>query len=428
MPGRKTKPPRLWFREDDQTWVILDSREGKRVQVRTGLAREQIEAAAEALKKYIGSRHNRTVGVRDPAALPIADVIAAYEEANLPKRYEEIRGRIARKEKVTPDERTIVRRHDELLIRLESITEFFGDRTVADIKAQLCRDYVDWCTGTQNERNAGLAKRRVISDQTARRHLEDLRSAVNAYHKEHVLHTVPKITLPEKREGRERWLPRSEAARLLGASLGFVWDADRNAWKRTPEGKLYRQDRRVRTVRRPAARFILISLYSGRREEAVRRTQWIATPTHPWFDLERWVYHGRGREERQTKKRRPIARIANRLRPHLARWHRMDRELSWFLSREIRFVIHRGDGEQFSEKIRTAWDGILEDAALGAEVVRHVLRHTAATWMMQSGTDPWQAAGFLGMTLEQLQENYGHHHPDFQEEAAEAFGRRRRAY
>ena len=30
-----------------------------------------------------------------------------------------------------------------------------------------------------------------------------------------------------------------------------------------------------------------------------------------------------------------------------------------------------------------------------------------------------------GMTVEQLEANYGHHHPDFQEAAAEAFGRRR---
>ena len=45
--------------------------------------------------------------------------------------------------------------------------------------------------------------------------------------------------------------------------------------------------------------------------------------------------------------------------------------------------------------------------------------------MMQEGTDRWQAAGWLGMTLEQLENGYGHHHPDFQGEAAEAFGGRR---
>jgi len=53
-----------------------------------------------------------------------------------------------------------------------------------------------------------------------------------------------------------------------------------------------------------------------------------------------------------------------------------------------------------------------------------VLRHTAATWAMQNGADLWQAAGFLGMTVEMLQERYGHHHPDFQADAARAVAAR----
>jgi hypothetical protein len=44
---------------------------------------------------------------------------------------------------------------------------------------------------------------------------------------------------------------------------------------------------------------------------------------------------------------------------------------------------------------------------------------------MQAGVDLWEAAGWLGMTVEQLEANYGRHHPDFQEEAAEAFSGRR---
>jgi hypothetical protein len=71
------------------------------------------------------------------------------------------------------------------------------------------------------------------------------------------------------------------------------------------------------------------------------------------------------------------------------------------------------------EPIRTR---ILADAGLGREFVRHVLRHTAATWQTQVGTDPWKAAGFLAMIVETLINTYGHHHPDFQEEAAKAFG------
>jgi integrase len=89
-------------------------------------------------------------------------------------------------------------------------------------------------------------------------------------------------------------------------------------------------------------------------------------------------------------------------------------------------VVNRiNDGQPLAGKIRSAWEGILEDAGLGDDVVRHSLRHTAATWLMQAGVDLWEAAGWLGMTVEQLEANYGHHHPDFQEEAAKAFNARR---
>ena len=43
--------------------------------------------------------------------------------------------------------------HDLLLIRLLDLNNFFGDKTVSKLKAQLCRDFVDWSTGTPNENN-----------------------------------------------------------------------------------------------------------------------------------------------------------------------------------------------------------------------------------------------------------------------------------
>jgi len=54
----------------------------------------------------------------------------------------------------------------------------------------------------------------------------------------------------------------------------------------------------------------------------------------------------------------------------------------------------------------------------------HTMRHTAAAWLMQAGTDLWQASGFLSMSMDTLQRVYGHHHPDYQREAAENIGRR----
>jgi integrase len=53
-------------------------------------------------------------------------------------------------------------------------------------------------------------------------------------------------------------------------------------------------------------------------------------------------------------------------------------------------------------------------------VTPHTLRHTSATWLMQAGVDRWQAAGLLGMSVEVLEQVYGHHHPDYQSEAAES--------
>ena len=57
--------------------------------------------------------------------------------------------------------------------------------------------------------------------------------------------------------------------------------------------------------------------------------------------------------------------------------------------------------------------------ALG-KVTPHTLRHTAATWLMQEGADEWVAAGYLGMSVEVLRNNYGHHHPNFMKGATDA--------
>ena len=43
---------------------------------------------------------------------------------------------------------------------------------------------------------------------------------------------------------------------------------------------------------------------------------------------------------------------------------------------------------------------------------------------MQRGADPWQAAGYLGMSLEVLLNTYGHHHPDYLSDAVEKIAKR----
>jgi integrase len=68
----------------------------------------------------------------------------------------------------------------------------------------------------------------------------------------------------------------------------------------------------------------------------------------------------------------------------------------------------------------SSWVRIRELAGLPAHVTPHVLRHSRATHMMRQRVDPWVAANSLGMSLEMLTRVYGHHHPDWQKDAADA--------
>ena len=74
--------------------------------------------------------------------------------------------------------------------------------------------------------------------------------------------------------------------------------------------------------------------------------------------------------------------------------------------------------------VRKGFAAAVKSAGLDKHVTPHTSRHTAATWAMQNGVNLWQAAGFLGMTVEMSEDRYGHHHPDFQRQAADAITNR----
>jgi integrase len=70
---------------------------------------------------------------------------------------------------------------------------------------------------------------------------------------------------------------------------------------------------------------------------------------------------------------------------------------------------------------------IAREAGLGDDVTPHVLRHTAATWMMQAGVDMLEAGRYLGMTTRTLEGTYAHHRPEHLSGARDAFLRMRRS-
>lgn len=259
------------------------------------------------------------------------------------------------------------------------ILAWWESKTLADVKGNACREYVAWRT-------------EAVSLQTARHDLKTLRAAINHYHAEHgPLPAVPVVSLPEKAPPRDRWLTRDEAARLLKAA------------RRRPET-------------RHVARFILIALYTGTRSAAVLGLRWLPATTGGHVDLDRGVLYRRGAGQRETKKRQPPVRLPDRLLGHLRRWQRADARHG------ITHVVHYQGSA--CGKMRRSWATVRAEAGLGQDVTPHVMRHTCCTWLMQAGVEIFEAAGFLGMSAATLEQVYGHHHPDYQRDAAAKIGRR----
>jgi integrase len=248
-----------------------------------------------------------------------------------------------------------------------ALTDFFEGKTVADVTPQTCSRY---------------AEKRGRSAGTVRRELGVLRAAINHAHKSGRITRPVGVELPDRPEPRGRWLTRNEAARLIRAA-------------RTPQARLY------------LPLFILIGLYTGRRKEAILSLRW------PQVDLDARTINFDVAGRKRTNKRRGIIPIPPRLFPHLRRAKKRGTDLG--------YVLHV-NGSRIGD-IKKGFAAACERAGI-EDASPHTLKHTAATWLMQAGTDAWQAAGFLSTSVETLLRVYGHHHPDYQRQAAENIGRR----
>jgi len=121
--------------------------------------------------------------------------------------------------------------------------------------------------------------------------------------------------------------------------------------------------------------------------------------------------------EKLSRKQAPKCRIHHRLLPWLRRWKAQDEAAG------ISYVVHYY-GKPI-KKLRRSWDSVAREAGATRKDGPHIMRHTAATWQMQAGVDPYEAGRYLGMSVETLMDTYWHHHPDFQQSAASASGRKR---
>jgi integrase len=386
MP-RPTKSARLWLEREERdasgklirraAWVIRD----RSRKIRTGCPRDDREGAERALAEHIASKYrpDRT-GSRHPAQTLVLDVLNIYlaDKAGKHARPEETKQRVLK------------------------LADFFGLYTLADVNGRRCREYVEWRTG-QPVRSFTKNTARLVTEAAARRELEELRAAINHHRKQSYCSEIVSVVLPEKPQGRDVWLTRSEAARLLRA-----------AWRGR---QLMRDKVTERNVGKHVARFILVGLYTGTRHAAICGAALQPAIGRGHVDLDRGVFYRRAKGAKETKKRQTPVPLSRRLRNHLRRWQRLG---------IATHAVIQWNGKPV-RSVRKGFAAAVKAAGLPVKgpdrITPHVLRHTAATWAMQSGADLWQTAGFLGMTVEMLQDRYGHHHPDYQRDTAEAITR-----
>jgi integrase len=328
MPRRRS-PPRLYLDPERDAWIIRD---GSRF-IRTGCGETDRKKAEKALAEYIGFKHTPT-----PSDQPlIVDVLQTYLAEVVPLKKT---GR-------------------NIAYRISYLLPHWGTMTTADISTKTCRAYA----ATKSDASAGAD-------------LKVLKSAVTHWHREHgPLTTMPIFELPRAAPPKDRWLSRSEVARLLRAA------------------------RRYQHLRCA----ILLQLYTGSRPGVILAMQWSQ------IDIRGKTMRRIPAGELQDKRKRaPRVRLGRRILAHLRRWKRID-------GTHARYVCHY-EGQRVRDPHKT-WHRAVKEAGLKG-VTRHTLRRTRATWLMQRGIPIWEAAGHLGMSTMTLERVYGHHDRSNQEAAA----------
>jgi len=350
----RAKGARLWLRPErtengkvrQAVYLIRDGS----IQRSTGFGVTQIEEATEALGRYIAESYNPSrVNNRSPSEIEINDILMIYVRDIAPKHA----------------------RPHETAMRVEALSRFFGGKRLSYVTGATCRAYV--------------ASRSTAA--AARRELEDFRAAIRYHRREGFCSEIVEVSLPERSQPRQRWLTRSEAARLLFS-----------AWRRSPH----------------VARFILVGLYTGTRAGAICGASLRHVSGRGFIDLERGIFYRRAAGARETKKRQPPVPIPPKLLAHMRRWARLGM---------CHAAVVEWKGKPVG-RISKAFRMAARAAGLQG-VSPHTLRHTAATWMAENGVETRDGAAYLGMTEEMFEQRYGHVGPRAHERAVKAIGGRK---
>jgi len=376
MPKRN-RGPHLKWRENRQVWEIQWFEQGQRRTKSTGTGCRN-DADQQLAAHIIGSE---TVSDCDPTARLIADVLSDYCTERAAHAADPVREGYA----------------------VKALLSFWQGKFVSNITEKSCREY---------------CQARGVAAGTSRRELATLSAALTYDFKQNRLTTRPHVWMPQQSESNDRWLTRREAAALVRVA------------KNSTQARLH------------MPLFILIGLYTGARKEAILSLRW------PQVDLDRRLIDFNPPGRARTSKGRPIIPIPRRLLTFLRLAKQRGTDTGYVIT-QVRTVIdangQRRRQRQPIKDIKKAFHAMACKAGFTThwikskktgpgrgghpvswihpvtDVTPHILRHTAASWMVQKGVSFAKVARYIGHKRSSTTETiYAHHAPDYLEDAASA--------
>ena len=264
------------------------------------------------------------------------------------------------------ERRELIAAPEALEYRAKALKISFPYTLARHINADCCRSHI-------NRR-----REKEISDATVRSELSLLSAALRYAVGEGWLEKLPRIILPPAPPPKDRWLHLGEAKKLLRAC-------------------------RAQHLRL----FVIIALYSAARSGAILELTWDRV------DFKHRIIDFNVPNRRRTSKRRAVVPINDSLFSALKRAKKRA---------ATEWVIEWGGKPVKS--IKKAFRGACATAELPG-VSAHTLRHTAATWMAQEGTNMWEISGVLGHSDSRTTEkNYTKHSPDYLVDAVRALDKK----
>jgi len=180
MP-RPRKPARLYQRNDDGAWIVIDC--GK--QIRTGFGDGFRREAECFLADYIGRKMLKRVEAVEIDQITIGEVLTRYGE-----------------EKINS-----VKDGERLVNTLKALAPYWANKRVSEVNSAECKGYIVF---------------RNRSAWTVRREMTSLNAALKMAVATRRILYAPSVTLPPKGAIKDRWLDNDEIHRLMEASAPHV--------------------------------------------------------------------------------------------------------------------------------------------------------------------------------------------------------------